>query len=138
MIDLPALGWDLGFAEAFAPYAAAGLLPARVARAERGAADLLCSGGAVRARYAGDLLLDPPTTGNWTALRGWPDGPVTVEAVLPRRTALRRAVASGTSTEQPLAANVDTVVVVHALPAAPRLARIERPLRLASRGRGRP
>ena len=65
-------------------------------------------------------------------LRLWPDERTTVEVVLPRRTALRRAVASGRSEAQLLAANVDaTVLVVVSLTVEPDLGRIERLVALA-------
>jgi ribosome biogenesis GTPase len=64
-------------------------------------------------------------------LRRWPDDPVTVEAVAPRRTAIVRAEAGGTSAGQVLAANVDVVAVVVGLHPEPNLGRIERFLALA-------
>jgi ribosome biogenesis GTPase len=79
---------------------------------------------------AGDALATP-CTGDWVLVRDWPDGPTTVEAVLPRRTAVVRADAAGTSQGQVLAANVDLVAVVVALHPEPRLARMERLLALA-------
>jgi ribosome biogenesis GTPase len=64
-------------------------------------------------------------------LRSWPDGPVTVEAVLPRRTVIVRAEAARGSRGQALAANADFVAVVVALHPEPSLARIERLLMIA-------
>jgi len=136
--DLSALGWDEAHAAAFRPYAARGCTPARVARAERGACDVLDAAGLARTGAGGALLAatadDPaaaPAVGDWVAGQRWPDGRLTVEAVLPRRTAMVRATASGRSTTQVLAANVDVVVVVASLSVDPDLGRLERYLALA-------
>jgi ribosome biogenesis GTPase len=60
-------------------------------------------------------------------LQTWSDGRVTVEAVLPRRTALVRAVtAPGVAQGQVLAANADAVAVVEGLHPEPDVGRIER------------
>lgn len=143
--DLSALGWDERHAAAFAPYAARRWTPARVARAERGACDVLGPGGLTRAGAGGGLLAatagDPaaaPAVGDWVAIQRWPDGRLTVEAVVPRRTAMLRATASGRSTTQVLAANVDVVVIVVSLAIEPDLARLERFLALAWDGGARP
>ncbi|MBB3039387.1 hypothetical protein [Hoyosella altamirensis] len=46
---LSALGWDETFAALFTEHAAAGLVPARVARVDRGLCDTLTAVGPVRA-----------------------------------------------------------------------------------------
>ncbi|MDF2975761.1 MAG: rsgA2 [Actinomycetospora sp.] len=65
--------------------------------------------------------------GDWVVV----DPDVRVSAVLPRRSALTRAVASGRSKGQVLAANVDTVLVAVALEAKTRPGRLERLIALA-------
>src|SRR6476646_8732251 len=87
---------------------------ARVTRTDRGACELLGEHGPWRATWGADVLAavarDPlavPSTGDWVAVQHWPDGHRTVEAVLPRRTAVVRAQVRGTSAGQVLAANVD-------------------------------
>jgi ribosome biogenesis GTPase len=93
----------------------------------------------MRLTFAGALLsaaaADPvstPCVGDWVAAREWPDGRVTAEAVLPRRTAFVRAsVTPGTSHGQVLAANVDLAVVVEGLHPESDIGRIERFLALA-------
>ena len=76
--------------------------------------------------------MSTPCVGDWVAARTWPDGRVTAEAVLPRRTAfVRAAVTPGTSHGQVLATNVDLAVVVEGLHPEPDLGRIERFLALA-------
>jgi ribosome biogenesis GTPase len=72
-----------------------------------------------------------PCTGDWCIVRTWPDGPLTIEAVLERRTAVIRAEASGSSRGQVLVANVDAIGVVVGLHPEPNLSRIERLLALA-------
>lgn len=137
--DLPSLGWDAGWQDAYAPHAAADARPARVTRVDRGACDTLGADGPVRATFSGGLLAagaaDPvaaPCVGDWVVLRDWPDGRVTAEAVLTRRTAfVRAAVTPGASYGQVLAANVDLAVVTEGLHPEPDLGRIERFLALA-------
>ena len=111
---------------------------ARVTRTDRGACDLLGADGPLRATWGADVVAavasDPlavPSTGDWVRAQPWPDGRVTVEAVLPRRTAVVRAQAGGSSSGQLLAANVDVVAVVEALYPDPDLGRMERFLALA-------
>ena len=136
--DLPSLGWDDARTTDFLPYADENL-PARVSRVDRGACDALCAEGPLRLTFAGALLAaaaaDPvstPCVGDWVAARVWPDGRVTAEAVLPRRTAFVRAsVTPGVSYGQVLAANVDIAVVVEGLHPEPDVGRIERFLALA-------
>jgi ribosome biogenesis GTPase len=138
-IDLSALGWDDAFAAAYARAPAGpAQRPARVTRVDRGVCTALTSGGPVRASLAGTLLAqaarDPgalPCAGDWLVVRTWPDGRLTAEAVLPRRTAIIRAVAGEESFGQVLAANVDTVAVVEPVDPSPDLGRIERLLALA-------
>ncbi|MDQ1601800.1 MAG: ribosome biosis GTPase / thiamine phosphate phosphatase [Actinomycetota bacterium] len=137
-LDLSTLGWDDSFHDTFAPYAAEHVA-ARVSRVDRGACDALAADGPMRLTFSGAVLAagatDPvstPCVGDWVAARIWPDGRVTVEAVLPRRTAFVRAgVTPGTSHGQVLATNVDLAVVVEGLHPEPDLGRIERFLALA-------
>ncbi len=137
-LDLSALGWDDSYAADFAPYLPVHV-PARVSRVDRGACDALAADGPMRLTFSGALLAagaaDPvatPCVGDWVAARDWPDGRVTAEAVLPRRTAfVRAAVTPGSSHGQVLAANVDLAVVVEPLHPEPDLGRIERFLALA-------
>lgn len=136
--DLASLGWDDSRTTDFLPYDA-DHQPARVSRVDRGACDTLGVDGPLRVTYSGTVLsaaaADPvstPCVGDWVAARTWPDGRVTAEAVLPRRTAFVRATVSpGVSHGQVLAANVDLAVVVEGLHPEPDVGRIERFLALA-------
>ncbi|GAA4246295.1 ribosome small subunit-dependent GTPase A [Dactylosporangium darangshiense] len=145
-IELSALGWDDAFAAVFERgFAAPGQRPARVCRVDRGVCTALTAGGPVRASFAGNLLAraadDPsalPCAGDWLVVRTWPDARVTAEAVLPRRTAIVRAVAGEESFGQVLAANIDAVAVVEPVDPSPDLGRIERLLALAWESGARP
>jgi ribosome biogenesis GTPase len=116
----------------------AGLEPGRVVRSDRGISTVLTANGPVRASLGGAVMsaaaADPVAfacTGDWVALRRWPDDRITIELVLPRRTAIIRRTAGKDSTGQVLAANVDTAAVVASLDPTPELATIERLLALA-------
>ncbi|MGW4032790.1 ribosome small subunit-dependent GTPase A [Streptomyces sp. NPDC004838] len=128
-------GWDEACEHAFAPHRDAGLIPARVVRAERGSCQAVTDTGILRAEVPGAAdQRNPlsPCTGDWAALRPATThhGPV-LDAVLERRTALVRSTASRTSRGQVLAANVDTVVVTVSLGAPLKHGRTERMLALA-------
>jgi ribosome biogenesis GTPase / thiamine phosphate phosphatase len=141
VLTLPDIGWDAGWDDTWAGIDAAvsaACVPVRVVGVDRGAVDLLGADGAARATLGGDVLdamaRDPstgPCAGDWAALRHWPDGRTTLEAVLPRRTAFRRAVADRASYEQVLAANADEALVVVSLAIEPDLRRLERLVALA-------
>jgi ribosome biogenesis GTPase len=135
--DLAALGWDESWQRAAAPYAEAGE-PGRIVRVDRGLCKVLSPSGVVRASLGGAVLdataHDPvagPCTGDWCVVRRWPDGPITVEAILPRHSVVVRAEAARGSRGQVLAANADDVAVVVALHPDPNLARVERLLTIA-------
>ena len=95
---------------------------------DRGAALVESAGRLVRGSWGGALLAavsrDPlgmPCAGDQVSCRRWPDGRTTLEAVLPRRSLLVRdgsvgRTGSAGGRPQPLAANVDLVAVVEALP----------------------
>jgi len=137
LFSLEALGWDDSWRELASAYDGCGD-PGRIVRVDRGLFGVATREGLVRASLGG-AVLDAlakdagaaPCTGDWCVVREWCDGPVTVEAVLPRRTAVTRAEAGGTSRGQVLAANIDVAAVVVALHPEPRLARVERLLAIA-------
>jgi ribosome biogenesis GTPase / thiamine phosphate phosphatase len=131
-------GWDSDWQACFDQRARPDDVPARVARVDRGAVDLLGGCGPSRATFGGALLasigdapLSAPCAGDWVVLRQWTDGRVTVESVLPRRTAVVRARASGESRGQLLAANADSVLVTVSLAVEPDIARFERLVTIA-------
>jgi ribosome biogenesis GTPase / thiamine phosphate phosphatase len=103
--SLEALGWNQHFAEAFAPFEPAGLIPGRVAVQERGAVVLFTAAGTLNASgqaVAGDWVAAEKLSGEDRAI---------VRAVLPRRTRFARKEPWLTE-EQVIAANIDTVFLV--------------------------
>ncbi|MGO4613338.1 ribosome small subunit-dependent GTPase A [Nocardia sp. 2YAB30] len=138
-LALSALGWDERFAALFAEHAAAGLIPARIVRVDRGRCDTLTASGPVRAdssALSGADREHTVCTGDWAALRPGPQPQVA--ALLPRRTVITRASSDRTSHQQVLAANVDTVVIAVSLAAPVNPGRIERLLALAFDSGARP
>lgn len=144
-MELEDLGWDASWREALhAALPSAARLeptvdePGRIVCTDRGSCTVATTRGPVRATLGGALLDaaagDPtlmPCTGDWCVVRHWPDGPVTVETLAPRRTTLVRASARKSSFGQVLAVNVDYVGLVVALHPEPNLARLERLLSVA-------
>lgn len=116
-MKLSELGFDPKFSEEFARLGDPALEPARVAIEHRGAYEVWTASGprtvTLRGRLAHEAVdrLDLPVVGDWVAID--PSGAAIV-ALLPRRGCLARQ-ASGTRAEvQPIAANLDTVMVVTA------------------------
>ncbi|PWU49848.1 ribosome small subunit-dependent GTPase A [Micromonospora globispora] len=142
-IDLTALGWDAGWAAHVRRRS--DHRPGRVARVDRGVCTVLCADGPVRASLGGAVLADAardlaalPCAGDWVLVGTWPDRRRTVEAVLPRRTALVRRTAGKDASGQVLAANLDTAAVVEPVHPEPDVGRIERALSLAHESGARP
>lgn len=136
--DLAALGWGPHFAEHFAPLAAQGLSPARVAvrhnqlyrlYGERG--ELLAEvSGKVRHEATGQQ--DFPVVGDWVAMSLRPsESRATIHAILPRLSRFSRKAAGVETEEQVLAANVDTVFLVAGLDGDFNPRRLERYLAMA-------
>lgn len=108
------LGWDAHLDDAYQRHDRPGQWPARVSRVDQGVCTLLGAGEVRRASVAGHLLAAAardrsrlPCPGDWVVVRTWPDGRLTIEAVLPRRGTVWR-----TSRPGPVASNVDIMVVV--------------------------
>lgn len=127
-------GWDDGWADAFAPYAAQGLAPGRVTRVDRGLCDVLTPEGTVRADTEFVVPHDPMKvvcTGDWVAVDPAGADPRYVRTLLPRRTAFVRSTSSKRSEGQVLATNIDNIVICVSLAVELDLGRIERFLALA-------
>jgi ribosome biogenesis GTPase len=144
-LDLSSLGWDEYFAGAYAGYDRPSRQPGRVMRADRGVCTVLTGPGATRASLAGSVLAAAardqaalPCAGDWVVVHAWPDRRQTIEAVLPRRTAVVRAGAGTGSHGQVLAANLDVAAVIEPLDPEPDTGRIERLLALAFESGARP
>jgi ribosome biogenesis GTPase len=140
-VDLASLGWTESFAQAFAGYAADGLVPARVALEHRHAYIVLTAQGEFSAEVVGrllkrELMAGLPVVGDWVALAVRPGEALThIHAVLPRRSRFSRRSPGEREEEQVVAANLDTIFLVCGLDADFNPRRIERYLALA-RGSG--
>ncbi len=122
----------------FAPHLAAGLTLGRVVRGDRGSALVATPTGVIRAKPSTRFLkgatgrADLPVVGDWVAVLTRHDLDVAlIETILDRTGAIARGDPGKTSDLQVLAANIDTVFVVHPIAEPPNLRRIERELSLA-------
>lgn len=134
-----ALGWDAGWAEAFVPFAARGLHPARVVAVHRETSIVRDGVGDRPAGVSGGFRFealaasDFPTVGDWVAL----DVGDVIAAILPRRSVFKRMAADGSrrgtslDDEQVMASNVDIALLVAGLDNDFNLRRIERYLAVA-------
>lgn len=148
MTESPALrelGYSARWQVLFEPYAAESLTPARVIRRDRGSALIATPAGVVRANLSAHLAkaargpADLPAVGDWVAALTSADRDVPlIEAVLERVSAITRGDPGDNSDVQVLAANIDTVFVVHPIAEPPNVRRIERELSLAWDSRATP
>jgi ribosome biogenesis GTPase len=140
--------WQALFAEQAAAladlYSPEHLLCGRVVRVDRGSVLVTTEGATLRAAPSARMLkasaagatthagAGQPVTGDWVVVAAPPglDMPL-IEAVLERATAFTRGDPDKTSEQQVLAANVDTVFVMHSVSKLPNLRRIERELAAA-------
>lgn len=151
------LGWDPGWAETFAPFAAQGRRPARVLAVHKetsivadGASPTRTAIVSGRFRFEALAPSDFPSVGDWVALE--PEtrsvgaatmeasslDPAVIAAVLPRRSAFRRSAADSNrrtagllADEQVMASNVDVALLVAGLDGDFSLRRQERYLAVA-------
>lgn len=133
---LETLGWTDEFASSFERYAEAGLVPGRVLVEEKQAFIVRTQAQEGLARLAGRMLhraadeRNFPTVGDWVALQAHQGG-LTIQAVLPRKTAFVRSDPSRATTTQVLAANFDTVWIFAALTSELSARRVEHFLTVA-------
>ncbi len=143
--DLNELGWDAEWARLFAPHAAEGLIPARVAIEFNYIYRLYAEAGELQAQHAGRMRHQAEgrrhlsAVGDWVAARPTPgEASATIEAVLPRRSRFSRKVAGETTEEQIVAANIDTVFLVMGLDGDYNPRRLERYLLMAYESGAKP
>ena len=142
--QLSRLGWDEGFAAAFDAIAEPDLQPARVGvehnhlyRVYTAVSEPLASvAGRLKHNAVGASSL--PAVGDWVAIRPSTEGPAQIRAILPRRTCFSRKSAGNVTTQQVVAANIDTVFLVSGLDGDFNLRRIERYLVAASQSGAMP
>src|SRR3954470_18244162 len=133
------LGWTTALADAFAPFAAQGLFPARVVLEHTHIYRVIEESGESLARVSGRLRhraharADFPAVGDWVAVHP-PErsGDSRIVAVLPRRSRFSRRAAGDPTEEQVVAANIDTVFLVAGLDGDFNPRRLERYLLVAS------
>jgi len=137
-VDLAALGWSDRLAETFAPHAAEGLVPARVALEHTHIYRVISETGEWLARVSGRLRhqaetrVDFPAVGDWVAIEPPSDaGDARIRAVLPRFSRFSRRAAGSPTEEQIVAANIDVVFLVTGLDGDFNPRRIERYLVVA-------
>ena len=132
MLTLEDLGWGPRFAEAFEPYRAQGLTPARVSLEHTHIYRVLSPDGERLARVAGRLRhtasgrADFPAVGDWVAVDTPAHGDARIRAILPRATQFSRRAAGNPTEPQVVAANIDIVFLVSGLDRDFNPRRIER------------
>lgn len=144
-MNLNELGWDEAWAAAFAPYAADGLIPARVAIEFNYIYRLYAESGELQAQHAGRMRHEAlsreqlSAVGDWVAARpASGEATATIEAILPRRSKFSRKVAGELTEEQIVASNIDTVFLVMGLDGDYNPRRLERYLLLAYESGAKP
>lgn len=132
------LGWSDHWQALLESHPETDLTPGRVVRSDRGSSLVAMAAGVVRAKPSVRLQKSTsgpaglPVAGDWVAVLASDDLDVPlIDAVLERRSAIARGDPGETSDTQALAANIDTVFVVHPIAEEPNLRRIERELSLA-------
>ncbi|HBL18614.1 MAG: ribosome small subunit-dependent GTPase A [Elusimicrobia bacterium GWA2_69_24] len=142
MESLAAYGWNSYFANQLG---ASEEVPARVVSQQRGRCLAVTEAGELPVELSGKLrfsALGPgelPAVGDWLAVRLSPDGGLgIVVAVLERKSVIARGRAGKTSSEQVLAANVDTAFVVTTVDRDFNPRRLERYLAMIWAGGARP
>lgn len=123
-MTLEELGWDGFFAEAFAPYAAKGWVPARLIREttinysafvgedaeDVEEIDVVLSG---KVWHEAETDADLPAVGDWVAVElGGENEDHVIRALLPRKSCFSRKMPGKSVEEQVIGANVDVVAVV--------------------------
>jgi ribosome biogenesis GTPase / thiamine phosphate phosphatase len=138
--DLRTLGWTDALERAFAPHTAAGLSAGRVSLEHNHVYRVLTADGERLAEAAGRIKYEAsgrhelPAVGDWVGVRVDPQGSRSViRTILPRHSVFSRRSAGRETTEQVVAANVDTVFIVFGLDKPVNANAIERYLVVARR-----
>ncbi len=145
-MDLTKLGWTDALESQFAPYAAKGLLPARVAVEDKHFYRVWTADAELLAQVTGKLIHEArgansklPKVGDWAAVKLVPnEEKATIQAILPRRTQLCRKLPGHVTAEHVLATNIDTAFLVTALDASFDPTRLEQMLAIARESGARP
>ncbi|MFO0839541.1 MAG: ribosome small subunit-dependent GTPase A [Phycisphaerae bacterium] len=137
-MNLEQMGWNTARAASFEPFARRNLVAARVARQDRDSYVIYAAGRAHRASVRGSLrhraasANDLPVVGDWVAVHLEENRrTAVVEAVLDRSSTIARKSAGEAISPQPIAANVDRLLICCGLDGDFNLRRIERYLSVA-------
>ena len=127
---LGAYGFSEEVAQRLSPFTAAGLIPARLTRVDRGAYLVATSRGVERchpprSELRPESAAGPPVTGDWVAVQRRPEFGLVLEAIAPRSSVVRRLDPHGV-VEQVLVSNIDAMLVLHGFDRPHRVGRIER------------
>jgi ribosome biogenesis GTPase len=113
-----AFGWTPAWAQRLPADAPAACRIGRVVSAHRTCCEVVTDAGPATAVVAGRFhqadAIERPVVGDWVCLRQDASACV-IEAIVPRRTLLRRVAAGGQDGDQAVAANVDTVLIIGGL-----------------------
>jgi len=138
---LAAYGWSPAWAERLPPGQPEPTCPGRVIAAHRTCCDVITGSGPASAVPAGCFhqvaAIKRPTVGDWVCLRQ-EAGTWVIDAIVPRRTLLRRVAAGGQDGDQAVAANVDTVLIVGGLDGDHEPRRLRRYVAFVAGGGARP
>jgi ribosome biogenesis GTPase len=109
-------GWSDALQAAFAPHAAAGLLPARVVAHHRGLWRLATQTDECAGRLSGRFCAEAapgehPVVGDWLGIERNGNGDALIQALMPRKSAFTRRAAGGVGV-QVVASNVDIAFLV--------------------------
>lgn len=144
-VDLRAFGWDAHFEHLFEEHGRQGLTAARVTLEHQHIYTVQTSEGESLATVAGGLRHraagrhEFPAVGDWVAITApGPGQRGVIQVILPRRSKFSRKVAGRETTEQVVAANIDTVFLMMGLDGDYSLRRIERYLITARDGGASP
>ena len=116
-MPLTKLGWNAVRDEQFAPHAAKGLVPARVAVEDKHFYRVWTAGAELSAQVTGKLIHESrsdhsklPKVGDWVAVKIVPnEEKATIHAILPRHTQITRKASGRDTAPQILATNIETV-----------------------------
>lgn len=132
-MNLKIVGWNSYFEETFEEYKQQGFEVARVVLEHKRLYRVLSEHGELMAEVSGKLRFqalerqDFPAVGDWVVISARPhEQKATIHGILPRKSKFSRKAAGGTTEEQIVAANVDTIFLVNALNADFNVRRIER------------
>ena len=136
--SLPQLGWNSEFDMYFRPYDSQGYKVGRVVSEQKNSYRLYTEDGEVLAQVSGKMRFqatareDFPAVGDWVIISLQEGGErASIHGILPRQSKFARKTAGAETTEQIIAANINTVFLVNALNYDFNVRRMERYLTLA-------